>query len=723
MRDAHTRRLGLRSGLPAFLLGFLAASFEIYLLREFAAEFMGNELIFGLLLGSWLLWGGLGSFVRPGRRAGAGPSRLAGLYGGTIALFCASLALLRFSHKLMGLLPAETTGLVPALGFALLLSSFLSFPLGHAFVLNAGLLGDDVPLVYILESAGAAAAGFAVHFLLIPRLSNWDGAACIGAGAAALAFFALEAGRWKPLIAAALFLSAGLAVADHETLRIAWRPLDLIDAEDTPYGKLLIVRNKEQVTLFNNGLPVFTQPDGGASEEGVHFALLQRDSIRRVLLIGGTASGGVGEVLKYPEVRVDCVELDPAVLRLAEKHLPPPALADLADPRVRVITRDGRTFLEGASERYDAILLDLPEPATAQVNRYYTKEFFHLARRKLEPGGILSFVVPGAENYISGPLGAFLASLAATLRTVFPEVAVVPGATSVFLGSDAPLSIDPDRLADKLCRLGLETRFVSPGMLPSRLDPGRVGQLEAKLASPGAKINRDLVPVSYYFQSLLWAGQFRGVESRLLEAAGKVPPFWILDAPLAVIAGLLLVMAAGRKPPASRFLVPVAVMGFTSIVVELAMFIAFQANFGYVYGKIPLLLASFMAGLVVGSSAGRRRREPGRGDLAVAQAGFVVLLLVTYGSLSGWGGERFPFVLLAALGSLCGYLFVAANRLFLGETTHPGAGYGVDLIASFVGVVLASALLIPLFGIPALVLRVTVLNAICLAFVLVARSR
>ena len=209
MRDAHTRRLGLRSGLPAILLGFLAASFQIYLLREFAAEFTGNELIFGLLLGSWLLWGGLGSLVRPGRRAGAGPSRLAGLYGGTVALFCASLALLRLSHKLMGLLPAETTGLVPALGFALLLSSFLSFPLGHAFVLNAGLLGDDVPLVYILESAGAAAAGFAVHFLLIPRLSNWEGAACVGAGAAALTFFVLKAGRWKPLIATALLLSAG----------------------------------------------------------------------------------------------------------------------------------------------------------------------------------------------------------------------------------------------------------------------------------------------------------------------------------------------------------------------------------------------------------------------------------------------------------------------------------------------------------------------------------
>ncbi|MCK7482369.1 MAG: hypothetical protein M0C28_38535 [Candidatus Moduliflexus flocculans] len=64
MRDAHSRPLDLRPGLPAFLLGFLAASFQIYLLREFSAVFTGNELTFGLFLGSWLLWGGLGSLVQ-----------------------------------------------------------------------------------------------------------------------------------------------------------------------------------------------------------------------------------------------------------------------------------------------------------------------------------------------------------------------------------------------------------------------------------------------------------------------------------------------------------------------------------------------------------------------------------------------------------------------------------------------------------------------------------
>jgi spermidine synthase len=725
MRDAYPRHLDLRSALPAFLLGFMASAFQIYLLREFAAEFTGNELTFGLVLGSWLLWGGVGSLVKPVRRPVGGPSCLAGLYGAAVILFGAGLLLLRFSTKLMGLLPAETTGILPAFGFALVLALFLSFPLGHAFVLNAGLLGGDVPLVYILESAGAAAAGLAVQFLLVPWLSNWQGAAVVGGGAAFLTLVALKPGRAKPLLAAALLVSAGLALADRTVLKAAWKPLDLVDAEDTPYGKLTVVRNEEQVTLYDNGLAVFSRPDVGAAEDAVHFAMLQRDDIRRVLLIGGTAGGCVEEVLKYPGVRVDGVELDPAVIRLARKHLSAPALAALDDPRVRIFTRDGRAFLERTSERYDAVLLDLPDPATTQVNRYYTREFFAEVRKKLEPGGVLSFVLTGAENYISPAFSQHLASIVRTLRDAFPgELRVIPGASVVVLASDGPLSDDPGFLSEKLSRLGLETTFVSPAMLPSRLEPGRVDRLSMALKAAGteARINRDLVPVSCYFQSLLWASQFGGPGSRLLQAAGRVAPFWVLDLPLAVAALVLIALARGLRRSSSRFLVPIAIMGFTTIVVEVAVFIAFQANFGYVYGKIALLLASFMAGLVTGAVLGRRRKRPGRADLPLVQAGFVLLLLTTHGALSGVGGEAVPFALLAAFGILSGFLFVSANKLVLRKTPHAGLGYGVDLVASFAGAILASALLIPLFGVPALILRLGVLNSLCFLFLLVPSS-
>jgi spermidine synthase len=724
VRDGDPRDLGLSAWLPAVLLGFMASSFQIYLLREFAAEFTGNELTFGFVLGSWLLWGGVGSLVRP--RPDRGEARLAGLYGAAVVLFGVGLFVLRFSSKLLNVLPAETTGLLPALGFAAVLALLLSFPLGHAFVLNAGLLGGDVPRVYLLESAGAAAAGLAVHFLLIPRLSNWQGAAVVGGAAAAVTLFALRPGRAKPLLAAALVAAAGLAIADRPALRAAWKPLDLVGAADTPYGKLTVVRNAEQVTLYDNGLAVFSRPNVGAAEDAVHFAMLQRDDIARVLLIGGTVSGCVEEVLKYPGVHVDCVELDPAVPRLAREHLPIGELTALDDPRVRVFLSDGRTFLERSIERYDAVLLSLPEPATIQINRYYTREFFAAVRRKLEPGGVLSFVLPGAENYVSEAFSSLLASIVWTLSGVFDlQFRVVPGSTTVVLASDGPLSIEPEFLSAKIERRGLATTYVSPAMLPFRLDPERVEKLSAALTVAGAqeKTNRDLVPVSCFFQSRLWASQFGGPGSRLLRAATKATAFWLLDVPLAAAALTLVVLAWLLRRSSSRFLVPVAAMGFTTIVVEVAVLIAFQANFGYVYGKIPLLLASFMAGLVLGAALGRRRKRPGRADLPLVQAGFVLLLLATYSALPGAGGEAGAFLLLAGFGVLSGFLFIAANRLVLRDTPHPGLSYGVDLIASFAGAVLTSALLIPLFGVPALVLRLVALNALVFLFALVTSSR
>ncbi|MCJ7679320.1 MAG: hypothetical protein MUP70_01205, partial [Candidatus Aminicenantes bacterium] len=46
--------------LSPFLLGMAAFITQIYLLREFSAQFFGNEISFAVCLASWFLWGGLG---------------------------------------------------------------------------------------------------------------------------------------------------------------------------------------------------------------------------------------------------------------------------------------------------------------------------------------------------------------------------------------------------------------------------------------------------------------------------------------------------------------------------------------------------------------------------------------------------------------------------------------------------------------------------------------
>jgi spermidine synthase len=715
LRHAHSGNLELRSGLPAFLLGFLATAFQIYLLREFAVHFYGNELTFGFVLGAWLLWGGIGSLAAP--KLGLRPDRLPRLYAATAVLYFAALVILRFSHRLLGHLPAELTGLVPAAVFALILALFVSFPLGLGFVLNASLFKGDAPRVYLFESLGATAAGLVVYLVLIPRFSNWEGAAIVAAAALLAIGFADRAPRNIPFILPALAVAGLFAFMDFPSLRAAWKPFNLVEAEDTPYGKLQVLDSGDQFSLYSNGLALFSYPNTESAEESVHFALLQREGLKNVLLVGGGVSGGCGQVLKYPGVEVDYVEIDPAIIRLSERFLPPAGLADLENPRVRIIYEDGRAFLEQTAKVYDAIILNLPEPATAQINRFYTLEFFREVRKKLRPEGVFSFTVPSAENYIGPDLERFLETLDTTLRAVFPEVLAVPGGNNIFLASTGPLTVNPARLAAALERRGIRNQFVSPEMLPSRLNPIRVDYLIEKMSGAPGLLNRDLVPVSYYFHSVLWAAQFKGVESGILRFFSRIPPFWILDAPLALAALILLLGMLRKRRLPVRFLIPVGMAGFTSILVEMAVLIVFQARFGYVYGKISLLLSAFMAGLFLGSLAGLGRKRLGGGDLAVAQGGLVGLLFLTGGTASR-APEIVSFLILGAFGALGGYLFVAANRLYLRESPHPGMGYGIDLVGSFLGVLLASSIIIPLLGIPLLLSRLAVLNILGFLFVL-----
>ncbi len=723
VRPDDRRDLGLRSGLPPFLLGFLSACFQLYLLREFSARFFGNELTFGLFLGAWLLWGGIGSLFRPGARI---PSRgPAGTYAVAILLFFAALVALRFSHRALGALPGEMIGLTPALAFAVGLALLVSFPLGRSFVLNSALLGGDVPRVYFLESVGAVAAGLLIHFLLVPHVSNWVGGAMVAAGASLSIFAGMEpskTGRWA-VLGTLLAAAAAVVWLDMPAQRAAWKPLRLIEAADTRYAKLQVLGTAEQISLLANGLPILTSPDPAGAEEAVHFALLQRPGPRRILLIGGGAGGGVAEALKYEGVLVDYVELDPRVIRMAVAHLDPRELASLRSPRTQIIFEDGRAYLRKTLEHYDAVLLDLPEPATAQINRFYTREFFAEVKDKLRPGGILGFRVPSAENYIGPDLARFLAGLWATLRTAFPEVAMVPGSNCVFLASDRPLSLDPEALTAAAGEAGIETRFFTREMLAARLHPTRVATLDRSIGEAPIRINRDLVPVSYYFHSILWAAQFRGLEANILRFFARIPSAWVLDLPLIVLALALILLRTFGRSSRHRVLLPVAAMGFTTILAEMALLIAFQAFFGYVYGKVTLLLTTFMAGLVAGSWLGRKKTLASYSDLTAVQGGFVILLAVTRAGLVRTAPEVLPYLFLLAFGALGGFLFVVANRLLRGATAHLGLGYGFDLLGSFLGIIAASTLVIPLWGIPALLSRLTVLNLLLFVFLSTASLR
>lgn len=708
----------MRKHLPAFLLGFLALSFQIILLREFSVHFYGNEITFGFILASWLLWGGIGSVL--GAQIKKNPFSLSTAYYCVILVFPLLLALLRFSRFILDTLPGEISGMAPMFLHSLALSLFISFPLGALFVFNARFLKGNIPQVYLLETLGSAVAGAAIYFLFIPYFSNWQTTAMVGAFVSLVIFFSIGRRRQVTFLFFILLILSVFWSFDHLSQKIFWQPFHMIESKDTPFGKLQLLQTREQFSLYNNTLLIYSHPDVASAEESVHFALLQRPEAESVLLIGGGAGGSLRQILKYPHVEADYVEIDPEIIRLSLKHLPEKEKRSLRNERVHIHYQDGRAFLNNTQSTYDVIILNLPDPSTAQINRFYTKEFFLQADKKLTPGGVFSFRVSSAENYISPELQNYLSSLYFTLKEVFPEVEIVPGDTNIFLASSGQISLDHQELNQRINRLDLNNQTINENSLFSRLNPLRLEFLNNAVAKGRKSINRDLVPISYLYNSVLWSTQFHRLETSLFQLFSGLGRFWLLDFPLIVFV-LVLILLGVRARKDYFLLLPLAVMGLTTITIEIVLLIAYQTFYGYLYRKVSLLFACFMIGLFIGALRGKARRIKEYLQLLILQFGFILLLFLLLIGLESHIPEIFFFLVLLFLGYLGGDLFIVSNHLYLEKKKNLGIGYGLDLLGSFSGALVATSILIPLFGLPMLTKYIFLLNSFCFLFLLRGR--
>jgi len=305
---------------PSFILGFIALSFQILMLREFSVQFAGNEITFGIMLGAWLFWTGIGSFL--GSFFKFTQTKLSGLYYAVILIFPLCFLGLRTTRFLFKAAPGEILGLFPMIISALLVSLFICFPLGVLFVFNTKFLNGKISRVYLMESMGSALGGILVYFFLIPYLSNWKAASLIGIISCLGLFLTFSNKKKIPFLFLVLIMMLAFWMADLPTQKLFWKPFTLAASKDSPYGKIQIVKTQEQITLYNNHSKVYSYPDLASAEEAVHFALLQKPEAENVLLIGGGLAGSLRQILKYPHTHVDYVELDPEVIRLSARFLP-----------------------------------------------------------------------------------------------------------------------------------------------------------------------------------------------------------------------------------------------------------------------------------------------------------------------------------------------------------------------------------------------------------------
>ena len=618
--------------LVLILIGFTAIVAQIVLMRELVVVFYGNEISFGLILASWLLWTAVGSGLlgRLVRRVRNTRRLIAGVQVFIAAIVPATILCLRASKQAFHLTPGEIPGPWP-----MFLTSFVALSL---FCTASGLLfaagsracagnaetstADATSFVYLMEAVGCGAGGLLASLLLLRDLDALQIALLISFVNLFAAANLLWQGSRRGRIATAALLALAAAVVipllsrrvDRASHSWLWHGFDVLTTRNSIYGELSVVQAESARSLYEDGLVISTVPDPAAAEEAVHFALLEHPAPTSLLLIGGGVNGSVAEALQYRTLqRVDYVELDPAIFAVARSYFPSEWTEINSNPRLHIHLADGRLFLRTTTRKFDVIIVNLPDPQTAQLNRFYTLEFFRTVAAKLTPAGVFSFQLRSAEDYISPELANFLGCIRKTLGQVFPEITVIPGSPVHFFAALRPgvLATGSEALLARLRSRPLHTRYVREYYIPFRMTPDRMLDLDMQIRPrPETAINRDFAPVAYYFAMALWSKRFHPGGSRFFQAVAAVRfgSFAAGAGLLSVALGMALGLrrtAARRRQSTAAF--SVAVTGFTLMGLELLLLLGFQALYGYVYHQLAIVIAAFMAGMAVGSRWALRR--------------------------------------------------------------------------------------------------------------------
>lgn len=652
---AEPRSSNLRIGslyrppMLLFLTGFSGLAFQTFLVRELLGLFQGNELMLSLILFLWLILTGTGSLA--GNRARISITQNPGQnrrksFSLIITLFILPLVLspLMYYGKSLFFAPGIEAGPMAFSAFLLLILTPFCFLNGFAFTYITRLLepaGMDIRKAYAWESAGGACAG---------------------------------------IICTIAILTGLLTPPADRLIEKLFHPNEVIIATRSgPSGRLTITGSGEQVNVYANGVLAQSSGNTMVCEEMAHFAMIQHRDPKNILVIGGLLTGISQELVKYPCNRIDLAEPDPQIFRMAERM----NLLKGDIPPLRTVKKSLSIWLTHTEIRYDIILIMLPGPQTLSLNRFYTAEFFSRLKGCLAPEGIISVMLPGTANYISGEAISAIGPVKNAMDESFSESLLFPGENNYLIAGGSNLRKD---ILSELRVREIPTLYISEGYFDEDLFVTRMTQLNEAVANEKS-INTDLKPIAYFGQIAWWLGHF---PSRVL---------WPLVAVLAIL--LISSLVSGHSAYSSMFVIGAGVSGM-----EIILLLLIQITAGSLYLFTGLLLAFFMAGLAIGSSDIMNRTNgrillrsqlilPAFTLLTACVAGLAIWMTKTGDLIGIKTALIFLSTFLIAL--FTGLFFASLTRL-LPESKSRGKLYVFDLLGAAFGALVYPMVIIPIFG-------------------------
>ena len=440
----------------AAVSGFVALSYEILWYRVIAFASWGLPGAFGLLLAAYLF----------GLACGA---RIAGLFCKDdvkpgdpkqlrmLAIFAFVANVVAWSVVPVFGLSAKRWDWPPALVVVALAAALLGAIL--PLVSHFGIAADDkagakLSYVYLANIVGSAAGSLFTGFVLLDAFRLHEvGIAIACVGLALVGLLVAPTKQRNPalfaVVAVTLIVTRATPIAYD---RIWERLLYKKDfAADTRFAE--VIETKSGVITVTEDGTVY----GGGAYDGRFNTSITNDrngilraygisamhpAPKRILMIG-LASGSWATVISRLEGvdSLTIVEINPGYVALVSRHEEVSGI--LRDPKVKIVTDDGRRWLHRHDDLFDVIVMNTTWHWRAHITNLLSTEFMELARAHLAPGGIFYF------NTTSS------ADVQRTAATLFPHAMRVYNFMAV---SDAPLAFDKDRWARTLDRLDLDAK-------------------------------------------------------------------------------------------------------------------------------------------------------------------------------------------------------------------------------------------------------------------------
>lgn len=706
------------------LLGFTAIVAQIILHRRFMVVFGGNELTVGVVFAAWMLWAGLGNIIigRIADRIKNISLALTLFLLGISILLPLTVVSVSFIKVILGIPPPQITGPHINLIATLVLLLPLCFAIGASMVLSAKILGtgrsEDIGRFYIFDSLGSAAGGIVFSWFAIKYLTSLQTAFFVSAVLVVGVALLLRVGLKRKL--AATCLAATLAVLffisptiEKKLNQIQWKGYNAVASFDSRFGNIIISENRGEHTLFFDGVPQFSTPLPETYETYAYLPLLMHHDPEEVLLIGGGLSGMINQWRDVNLKKITYVQIDPDIVSAEKTFMAPKEM--LSDPRLKINYIDGRNFLRGGKHRYDIIIVLAGDPTTTSANRYYTLEFFKDVKRALRDDGVLFFGVFEPTNYVSDESQKLLGTVFATLEKVFPHIIILPLNNYFFAASagKGALTDDISLLRERLDKRGLYAPTLSSqvlyGIFPERVHSTRKAIIEG--AGEVQILNQDRWPIAYYAGLVLWAERSGEGAASFLKTMTKIR--WWYGAIIVGVALIFGFIFARKDPSGFTAVWTLLSVGFASIVYEIVLLVWYQVKVGLLFYHIGIIITAFMVGLSVGAYIAIRllnvikMRSSITPLMVLAFAAYTPLLFII---------SKISFTLANFLcGLVSGIIYQLVADMLVAKKKRIGLSAGLinfsDYAGAAVGSLLASIIMIPLFGLMGSLLAGAVLLA------------